>query len=61
MTLSERLRKHVQDRGGLAKDEDGNVVLPNGAWAMMLEAADMIDRMEEHLLNQRRNDYDGPQ
>jgi hypothetical protein len=40
MTLSERMRKHVQDRGGLSRDaETGEIVLPNGAWAMMLEAA----------------------
>lgn len=44
--LAERLRKHVSDRGGLAKDDDGNPVIPNGAWAMMLEAADLIESLE---------------
>jgi hypothetical protein len=41
--LAERLRHHVISRNGPAKDDDGEVILPNGAWRMMLDAADMID------------------
>lgn len=44
--LAERMRKHVRDRGGLAKDDDGKPVIPNGAWAMMIEAADVIESLE---------------
>jgi hypothetical protein len=35
--IVERLRAHVTDRGGAS--------LPNGAWDMMLEAADEIERL----------------
>jgi hypothetical protein len=45
MTLVERLRAHVINRGGMAKDANGNVILPNGAWSMMLEAADALERI----------------
>lgn len=39
----ERLQVHVISRGGLSRDSvSGAVNLPNGAWAMMLEAADTI-------------------
>ncbi len=44
--LASRLRHHVQSRGGLAKDADGEPIVPNGAWAMMLEAADMIEKLD---------------
>lgn len=37
--LAERLREHVQSRGGTASK--------NGAWEMMLEAADALDRAEK--------------
>lgn len=37
--LVKRLEDHVRDRGGMSRDETGALVLPNGAWAMMLEAA----------------------
>jgi hypothetical protein len=37
-TLAERLRAHVQDRG--------MPVLQNGAWTMMLHAADKIEELE---------------
>jgi len=43
------LRKHVMDRSGPAKDDDGNLVLPNGAWAMMLKAADMLERQAAQI------------
>lgn len=42
--LAAELRRHVQDRGGLSRDaETGEIVLPNGAWAMMLKAAATIE------------------
>ena len=44
--LASKLRHHVQSRGGLAKDANGEPIVPNGAWAMMLEAADMIEEAE---------------
>lgn len=44
--IVERLRKHVEHRGGAA--------LQNGAWAMMLEAADDIARLREALRLTRR-------
>ena len=47
--LAERMRKHVRDRGGLAKDDEGKPVIPNGAWAMMLEAADVIERQANDI------------
>lgn len=43
MNLQQRMRYHIQIRGGLAKDENGKPVLPNGAWQMMLEAANTLD------------------
>lgn len=43
------MRKHVMDRSGPAKDDDGNIVLPNGAWAMMLKAVDMLERQAAQL------------
>ena len=45
--LVERLRSHVQSRGGPAKDEDGNYI--GKAWPMMLEAAVRIVELEEAL------------
>lgn len=43
LDIVERLRKHVGDRGGAS--------LQNGAWQMMLEAADEIEglRMEHDV------------
>lgn len=43
--IAKRLRDHVTLRGGVAKNEDGEVILQNGAWSMMLEAATEIDRL----------------
>jgi hypothetical protein len=45
--LAERMKAHVVNRGGLSKDEDGNPISPNGAWAMMLQAHDVIIRLIE--------------
>jgi len=53
MDIVERLRKHVNDRGGAS--------LENGAWSMMLKAADEIERLrkdyalawENHLLHEQ--------
>jgi hypothetical protein len=39
--IVERLRKHVNNRGGPS--------LQNGAWEMMLEAADLIERLRGPL------------
>ena len=39
--IVERLRKHVNDRGGAS--------LENGAWSMMLKGADEIERLREVL------------
>lgn len=44
-TVAESMRKHVRDRGGLSLGENGEPVIPNGAWAMMLEAAEVIDAL----------------
>ena len=44
--LAQRMRDHVQHRGGLSKDDEGKPIMPNGAWAMMLQAADMLDEYE---------------
>jgi len=41
MDIVERLRKHVNDRGGAS--------LENGAWSMMLKGADEIERLREVL------------
>lgn len=49
--LSKRLREHVNSRGGLSKNEAGEVVISNGAWAMMLEAADEIEKLEQRVSN----------
>ena len=46
MDIVERLRKHVNDRGGAS--------LENGAWAMMLKAADEIERLREALKLERQ-------
>lgn len=47
--IVERMRAHITNRGGLSRDADGNPVAPNGAWAMMLEAADEIERLRTDL------------
>ncbi|MFG1429401.1 hypothetical protein [Roseixanthobacter glucoisosaccharinicivorans] len=47
--IVERMRAHITNRGGLSRDADGNLVAPNGAWAMMLEAADEIERLRREL------------
>jgi hypothetical protein len=39
--IVERLRKHVNNRGGPS--------LQNGAWEMMLEAADEIEKLRDGL------------
>ena len=39
MDIVERLRKHVNDRGGAS--------LENGAWSMMLKGADEIERLQK--------------
>ena len=41
MDIVERLRKHVNDRGGAS--------LENGAWSMMLKAADEIERLRQYI------------
>lgn len=52
--LVERLREHVRSRGGLSRDaESGEIVLPNGAWAMMLEAAALIEQQAAELAGAR--------
>ena len=53
MDIVERLRKHVNDRGGAS--------LENGAWSMMLKGADEIEQLrkdyalawENHLLHEQ--------
>lgn len=47
--LSKAMRNHVVSRGGLSKDEDGNPVLPNGAWAMMLYGSDLIEQQQARI------------
>ena len=51
MDIVERLRKHVNDRGGAS--------LENGAWSMMLKAADEIERLREALKQYRDGHYSG--
>jgi hypothetical protein len=41
--IVDRLRKHVNDRGGPSID--------NGAWMMMLEAADIIEMLRRENLH----------
>ena len=41
MDIVERLRKHVNDRGGAS--------LENGAWSMMLKGADEIERLRQYI------------
>lgn len=36
-------------RGGMSRDEHGNPVCSNGAWQMMLEASDLIEKLEKAL------------
>lgn len=43
--LARRMRDHVVSRGGASKDKYGNPVIPNGAWSMMLQAADELERL----------------
>jgi len=40
-SIQTRLRDHVKKRG--------NPSIPNGAWNMMLEAADRIDQLETQI------------
>lgn len=47
--LVERLRAHVIQRGGPAKDGSGQPVMPNGAWQMMLEAAAALTAAEARI------------
>ena len=48
MDFVERLRKHVNDRGGAS--------LENGAWSMMLKAADEIERLQKQIRYQEHRD-----
>ena len=41
MDIVERLRKHVNDRGGAS--------LENGAWSMMLKGADEIEWLRQYI------------
>ena len=45
LALAEMLKAHIQNRGGLSKDETGKPAIPNGAWSMMLDAAATIERL----------------
>jgi hypothetical protein len=45
--LAERLRSHVNDRGGPAMDEDGHPV--GSVWPMMLEAAARLESLSQAL------------
>lgn len=45
--LVRRLRDHVNDRGGPAKDDAGTYI--GTAWPMMLESADEIERLRSQL------------
>ncbi len=47
--IVERLCRHVSDRGGQFKDDDGNIVIPNGAWQMMIDAAAEIERLRREV------------
>lgn len=47
--LIERLRKHVREVGGPAKDDDGNLLRPHGAFVMMLEAADALEAQQAEI------------
>lgn len=52
--LIARLRAHVRDRGGMSRDaETGEIVLPNGAWAMMLAAASALSSQSLSLSEAR--------
>jgi len=43
--IVQALRDHVNSRGGPSKNENGEVIMKNGAWDMMLEAADEIEKL----------------
>lgn len=43
LALAERMRGYVQARGGPAKDDDGKYI--GTCWPMILEAADVLDRL----------------
>lgn len=43
IALAERMRGYVQARGGPAKDDDGKYI--GTCWPMILEAADVLDRL----------------
>jgi hypothetical protein len=45
--ILKRLRSHVNDRGGPAKDDDGKYI--GAVWPMMLEAADLIEQQSASL------------
>jgi hypothetical protein len=46
--IVERMRAHVANHGGLVEDADGTpIALKVPAWAMMLEAADEIERIRK--------------
>lgn len=47
--LVRRLRDHVNDRGGPAKDDAGTYI--GTAWPMMLESADEIERLRSQLVS----------
>ncbi len=51
--IVERLCRHVSDRGGQFKDDDGNIVIPNGAWQMMIDAAAEIERLRREVAETR--------
>jgi hypothetical protein len=41
------LRNHVNDRGGPARDTEGAIVNPNGAWVLMLKAAERLEELNK--------------
>lgn len=47
LQIVQKLRDHVQSRGGAAKDADGNYI--GTFWPMILDAANIIERIDQAI------------
>lgn len=47
LEIIQKLRDHVQSRGGAAKDENGNYI--GTFWPMILDAANIIERVDQAI------------
>lgn len=47
--LAKDMENHVNSRGGPATTSEGELVIENGAWSMMLDASTTIRELVDHI------------